>query len=274
MEPEKRKIIVKEIGHWRRSKLLPEQYCDFLLNLYSDSEESNSPQESIRLSHVLQNSGWKIWLLGIGFISFISFVLLHFNSFQPQMQIGISALFVILLYGVGIYKRATNPSIAYIAIGAASFLLLFSGEYVMYLNDLREPSWMIGHLVFCSLLWIVFGWLGKVGMLHFCGWAGALLFYGWLLYQKLGTMNWVQLELAWIPLSALFAWMGWALHSNNKSARNVFFILCIFLWFGPEIYSMALYGVSETSQGFLAMKIIGEGILLFSLRKKWTEWVA
>ena len=27
--------IVKEIEHWQRSKLLPEQYCDFLLNLYA-----------------------------------------------------------------------------------------------------------------------------------------------------------------------------------------------------------------------------------------------
>ena len=36
MDAEKRKMIVREIDHWRRSKLLPEHYCDFLMNLYVD----------------------------------------------------------------------------------------------------------------------------------------------------------------------------------------------------------------------------------------------
>jgi hypothetical protein len=39
LDNEKRNLVVKEIEAWRRSKLLPEQYCDFLQNLYLDDSE-------------------------------------------------------------------------------------------------------------------------------------------------------------------------------------------------------------------------------------------
>ena len=36
MDENRKQIIIKEIGYWKNNKLLPEQYCDFLLALYTE----------------------------------------------------------------------------------------------------------------------------------------------------------------------------------------------------------------------------------------------
>lgn len=44
MEDQRKKIIVKEIEHWRKNHLLPEHYCIFLLNLYTEGEHAADAQ--------------------------------------------------------------------------------------------------------------------------------------------------------------------------------------------------------------------------------------
>lgn len=38
MDEQRRKTIINEINHWRQSQLLPEHYCIFLLNLYTEGD--------------------------------------------------------------------------------------------------------------------------------------------------------------------------------------------------------------------------------------------
>jgi hypothetical protein len=42
MNAQRKKIIMTEINYWKQNKLLPEQYCDFLIMLYT---EGNREQE-------------------------------------------------------------------------------------------------------------------------------------------------------------------------------------------------------------------------------------
>lgn len=42
MDLQKRKIIVSEIEYWRKNQLLPEHYCIFLLNLYTEGTHQES----------------------------------------------------------------------------------------------------------------------------------------------------------------------------------------------------------------------------------------
>ena len=42
MNAQRKKIIMTEIDYWKQHKLLPEQYCDFLITLYT---EGNREQE-------------------------------------------------------------------------------------------------------------------------------------------------------------------------------------------------------------------------------------
>ena len=35
MNESRKQIIINEIGYWKKNQILPEQYCDFLLALYT-----------------------------------------------------------------------------------------------------------------------------------------------------------------------------------------------------------------------------------------------
>ncbi|WP_368652100.1 hypothetical protein AB4Y30_10055 [Ornithinibacillus sp. 4-3] len=45
MAENRHKIIIQEIEHWKKNKLLPVEYCDYLLALYTQGEGSNSEQK-------------------------------------------------------------------------------------------------------------------------------------------------------------------------------------------------------------------------------------
>ena len=76
MKAERRTIIVREIEHWRRSKLLPDHYCDFLLNLYADpvlapksDNEEEPPQHLVGKAIVaVSKATGKQWFLTIGIL--------------------------------------------------------------------------------------------------------------------------------------------------------------------------------------------------------------
>lgn len=43
MDEKRKTIIIKEIMTWKENRMLPEQYCDYLLTLYT---EGDHPQQS------------------------------------------------------------------------------------------------------------------------------------------------------------------------------------------------------------------------------------
>jgi hypothetical protein len=91
-DEEKRNLIVKEIESWRRSKLLPEQYCDFLQNLYlEDLEDRPRGVTGAVVKKIGQASG-KQWFLASGIFALICFVVLHFSVFPLLLQIAIALL--------------------------------------------------------------------------------------------------------------------------------------------------------------------------------------
>ncbi|TBL78105.1 hypothetical protein [Paenibacillus thalictri] len=274
---EKKKIIVKEIEHWRRSKLLPEHYCDFLLNLYL--EEHNQKQSGGWLGispKAVRDSNWKIWIIVFGLLAIISFVSLNFNSFEFPLQIGVSIVFLIICYVIGAVKREKSPLLSHILFGVASLFLLFIGVYLLKQHDLNTPNTIVAHVVFCSFVWIMSGIACRLIIFQLCGWVGLVFAYGWLLHHQLDTITWGTLQLSWIPLSFLFVWIGWLVHQKLKQAGIVFLLLGCIVWFMPEFYGIMYSEVlgSEVLQLSLMGKIIIGGIMLFALRKKWTEWVA
>lgn len=274
MDVEKRKMIVNEIDYWRRSKLLPEQYCDFLMNLYQD-DSVQSKSFGAASKSILLNSHWKFWILTFATIAFISFIVFNFNSFPIPMQIGSSAFFVIIFYILGFINRNKRRSTAYMFFGIGSLLLLVLGQYMLNLHDVENTFWVLGYLIFCSIIWILLGIVAHMGVFQFCGWAGLILFYGWLLHSRVADIHWLQIQMFWIPLCVLFIWIGWLIHHRKKAIGNVYFLVGLLLWFVPDIYMIVI--VENTNQWMqisFVGKLIAAGVILFVLRKKWTEWVA
>ncbi len=276
MSDERKKIIVTEIERWRRSKLLPEHYCDFLMNLYMD-EHTERPKEVLGVSaDKIAGASAKLWIAVIAGIGLFCYVLLNFVSFPVYAQLGIGALFVGGLYVLGARSRDTSPIHALAYNGAASVLLLAFGMLLLHLHGkLGEPTYVIGYLLCSSIIWIVTGIAFSMAIFHLCGWIGVAFTYAWLLHTYVGSVDWAVVELSWIPISLLFGWLGWLLHYREKAIGVVLLMMCGIVWLMPELYMMAVTNwPNELAQLLLFGKLAAAGLVLFLSRKKWIEWVA
>src|SRR5665647_123563 len=139
---EKRRMLILEIERWRKSKLLPEHYCDFLLNLYledySDKLQASSGFLGVS-SAAIKNSNWKIWIFIFVVIALLSYSALNFTAFELPMQIGLSMLLLFSCYTVGSLQRSKEPLRAQIFFGVASLFLLFIGVFLLKLHGLQAP---------------------------------------------------------------------------------------------------------------------------------------
>lgn len=84
-------MILQEIKHWRKNHLLPDHYCDFLYNLYTEGSEYSS---KTRFNWDLR----KLFMLVVTiFPTLILFLVIYFSDFFNQMQTSISTIFIIFL---------------------------------------------------------------------------------------------------------------------------------------------------------------------------------
>jgi len=278
MNQERRQVIVSEILHWRRSKLLPDQYCDFLLNLYADEEETTLIQQQQQSAvgkavATIQKATGLQWFLTLGIFTLISILVFYFSRFPTTLQISVVALgtIVMLWGGARIRKRSESTGIA--CIGLAMLLLLGGGLYIMDLHEWEDMIWKILLLSACSLLWIICGIKMNIPMLHLSGWLAALLVYGWMLYTYTNDPKWFELQLYWLPIAAIFGWCSWFIHRWTKSVAAVLFVICALVWFMPEVYSMLTLDGTAIIQLQILLKIAFGGAVLFFMRKRWMVWV-
>ncbi|SDW88002.1 hypothetical protein [Paenibacillus sp. CF384] len=275
MDQERRKSIVREIEHWQRSKLLPEQYCDFLLNLYLDEGEKRAPTTFAgRAAVAVKGASVKQWLLTFGIFSLICFVFLYFTVFHPLLQIALSVTGVYILLFIGQRYRAKNESVGIGLIGTGMLLMLGAGLYMLQLHTLEAWGWKAGLLAFCSLFWIAFGIGGRIPLLHLCGWMASFLVYAWLLFNNTESPKWFEIQLYWLPASFVFGWCSWFFHRWSRPVASILFVAGALVWFMPELYAAVFADAEFGLQLQLMVKIMAGGALLFSLRKQWIAWVA
>jgi hypothetical protein len=274
LDDEKRNLVVKEIEAWRRSKLLPEQYCDFLQNLYLD-DLNERPQgfTGNAIKKVGQASG-KQWFLAFGSFSLICFVVLHFSAFPLALQIGLTAVVTAAFVLIGVRFREQSPIRGLLSLGAGMAFLFGAGFGILHLNGWAEGSGPLWLLALCAAALIGCGLLVRFALLHWAGWMVIVLLYSLLLAQHVTSPTLLEVQVFWIPAALLFGWLSWFLHVRFKSTGGVLFATAIILWFMPEVYS-TLYAIHiEWIQVEILLKIVIAGVGMFSLRKQWMEWVA
>lgn len=279
MKAERRTIIVREIEHWRRSKLLPDHYCDFLLNLYADpvlapKSEEEQPKHLVgKAIMAVSKATGKQWFYTIGLFTLISFIVLYFSVFHPALQISIVLLgtFALLWFGEKIRKQ--HAPFGFLAIFLGHLMLLCGGLYLISQYQLSDWYWTFALIAVCSLFWIVYGMKSHLSMLHICGWLAFLLAYAMLLHELTSGQQWYEIQLYWIPLSILFFWISWFIHRWFKPSSAVLFVIGIATWFMPEIFQLVFIGEMGYLQLQLISKVIIGSLLLFVLRKQWMVWV-
>ncbi|MFC5703642.1 hypothetical protein ACFPVX_20345 [Cohnella faecalis] len=274
LDDEKRKLIVNEIEAWRRGKLLPEQYCDFLQNLYLDDLDERPKGIAANAVRRIGQASRKQWMLVFGIFALICVVVLHFSAFPLALQIGLVGLTTTGFVALGGKRREQAPLKGTAVLGAGMLFLAGTGAAVLKLHGWTEGWGPIVLLSICGVLWIGCGLALRVSLFHFSGWVALIVMYALLLNRHIIDPSWIEVQAFWLPASFLFGWLSWFAHGRVRSAGTALFAVAIVLWFMPEA-ALALNGADpqQIEIGFL-IKVIAMGAGMYRLKKQWMEWVA
>ncbi|MFF5993761.1 hypothetical protein AAGS61_03250 [Lysinibacillus sp. KU-BSD001] len=158
MANQRKQIIINEITFWRKNKLLPEHYCDFLMTLYTggnhESEELIGKAKQSVKGKEKQKRQWMLVLFPL--LAIILFALLFtidtvWFTAIPATILAIGTLFAAFYYAK---KNELLTPVLYIS-GALILLGLTVKLCLTYLpkNDLAIYSVLIGN----SLFWFLSG---------------------------------------------------------------------------------------------------------------------
>jgi hypothetical protein len=118
----KTNIIINEIQFWKQNKMLPEHYCDYLLALYNQGEDTDEKPAGNRKLPV---GAVAISLLIIALIP-VSLFVIYFTELSFVLQTAILTGFVVLLIFAGIYYSKKEIVLPVIYISAALIILIYS----------------------------------------------------------------------------------------------------------------------------------------------------
>lgn len=170
MDEMRKKIIIQEIYSWKESRMLPEQYCNYLLALYGQGELPPSKSNDETASK--KNDIFFGMLIGTCF-AFIVF-LNYFTEITIRMQMLMTTI-SILVFGLAVRRLKGRKVIFQMALmGMVLSLLLLTVSLAEFMTPGKAGILYIFLFINCGL-WILLG--NKLKLLHFsiAGSLGALI---------------------------------------------------------------------------------------------------
>jgi hypothetical protein len=155
MNEKRREIIVNEIQYWKRSRLLPEQYCDYLLALYTEGAVQQKQRDSSfknNQSHLFRLSVISVICIFVP----ISFLVIYFTELSFVLQMLLFLIFVTICIG-GMLLFARDRKLIHIPLVSGAIILFIASvhtsDYYFY-NDKLISDFAV---FFNCLLWIFTG---------------------------------------------------------------------------------------------------------------------
>lgn len=303
MDDQRKRTIIAEIENWQRNQLLPEHYCIFLLNLYTEGDRPLSPAlaakggdrkklvartgtgagnemaatassfETSRLSPVTGKMVMA-WLLGAFVIAGLILLAFHFNRFQIPMQIAIFACFALVFYILGFVFRRTAPPLTHLFLILSFVILIAGGVYGIHRLNGSHPLILFYLGLICVLLCasaFVFGY----SYLLYSGMLGLALLYGFATIDRVSRdYTWWKSELYWVPLACLLTGLGFLMNSGNPKWAGVFAFCGLAAFFGAEVQALYIYEAQrDVIQLLLFIKVFLASALFFFTRRYWYAWL-
>lgn len=308
MDDQRKRVIISEIENWRRNHLLPEHYCIFLLNLYTEGDRPQSSEMARKGSGGSIASGYGqvaatsqgavargtkatapyvsgsaapisgkmilSWLIGAFLIAGIILLAFHFNRFTPLMQIAIFACFSLICYILAFAFRKSSPLVTHLLLGLSFVVLLLGGFYMIH--ELGGPlSVLLIYLSIISILLCISAFLFGFPYLLYCGVLALALVYGVATVDRVGDgYTWWRSELYWVPIAGLMVGLGFLVHQNYPKWAGVFAICGMIAFFGAEVQSLYIPTArQDLIQLLLFIKVFLSSAFFFFTRGYWYQWL-
>lgn len=281
MDPQQRQWMAQEIARWRKNRLLPAAYCNFLAQLYDvplDAQEEGSKEPARSWADRIASLRPASWM--VVFFIFVLFCIIgfHFTAFAAPMQISVIAVPALVLAGLAWSSRKTSPQRTIWRALLASLTLSGGGWLVLQAQGWSAWWPTVVWLVVCALAWLLCGMLAHSGLMQGAGWLHAAAAYCCVLQIAMTDLTLGESQWLWLPESGLFVWMAWAVHRLSPRVSAGLLIASAGLWFMPEAAWVAARAWSEleADQELLSF-LLGKWIILwcsaFYFRKQWVKWI-
>lgn len=162
MADTRKEIIIKEILYWKESRLLPEQYCNYLLALYT---EGNQPEEVTKGKNKRTRRAPFPFKTVLPLLLLpIAFCVLYFTELSFGMQMSFFVILLLLGFALTYYFFKKEKMFQIPLVISAFMLLLTSIEWISHtFPDALNALYAI--LVVNCALWLLAGW--KLKLLYF-----------------------------------------------------------------------------------------------------------
>ncbi|GEK35361.1 hypothetical protein [Kurthia sibirica] len=186
-DKQRKEIILKEILFWKTNKLLPEQYCDFLMHLYMGGRNLTQEGEELLASQSLlqpiKPSFGKIIIAVFSVLVLLVFVaalfILGSKLVYIPLVLGVIIFTSIMYY---VFKTAHNKTLTTTFAFATAALLLFSISVrltgILFVGNQYA---ILGVVVANCIVWLLAGRYVKLIYFTISGVLGIVFVLGYLI---------------------------------------------------------------------------------------------
>lgn len=152
---DRKQIITKEIEFWKKNRLLPDHYCDFLLMLYKGENDSNASRKKSKNLPSIILTAIALTLFGISFIVF------YFTDFSSIMQIALYTLTLAVITISAWYLKKNKFAVIHL-FNMVLALLIFIGAIQLVEGFFPQSHFAIFSIVIINCMaWIYLGFKFK-----------------------------------------------------------------------------------------------------------------
>ncbi|RIJ67597.1 hypothetical protein CW357_10740 [Rummeliibacillus sp. TYF005] len=190
MNSQKKEVILNEISFWKKNKLLPEHYCDFLTTLYSEGqevEENNTTKIRINAANSLlaenySKNNLKTILASIAIILiFVALFVLKAPFVLIPIILSVSIIVGLLVF---LFKFKPNKTVRKTLTYATIALLIFGVSIkIVNLYFGGHPSLLYGVLLGNCILWLLTGRLLNLIYFKISGIIGLIIVIFYMLFK-------------------------------------------------------------------------------------------
>ncbi len=153
MNKQRKQTIVEELEYWKKNRMLPEQYCDYLLALYTEGE--GVQQLERRKKKIFSTLYACLILLLIP----ITFLVIYFTEMPVHLQMVLVTFFILVSF-FGYFTFRREHFLIHIPVIVSALLILILSIKLLETNTSQLPATFI-IITFQAMIWFVMGYLKK-----------------------------------------------------------------------------------------------------------------
>ncbi|MCM3619091.1 hypothetical protein M3936_15995 [Sutcliffiella horikoshii] len=153
MNIHRKQTIVQEIEYWKKNRMLPDQYCNYLLALYTEGEAVQGQRGQKKKMFHLFFSCLILSLIPI------TFLVIYFTEMPVHLQMVLVTFFILLSF-IGYFTFRKEQFFIHIPVVISAFLILILSIKLLEATNFKLPT-TFTVITFQALTWFILGYLKK-----------------------------------------------------------------------------------------------------------------